>query len=323
MSVNTSAYAPGQHAPGQVDPADLSNVQVPRPGFVQQVYGWLMWGSLALVLAWSFVPAEMNRLGELWSGAANMADLASDFTQPSFRYWRQYGELMLETVQMAIWGSFLSILLSVPFGLLSAENISPGWIRFPVRRLMDSFRAINELVFALIFVSAVGLGPLAGVLALVVHTTGTLAKLYSEAVEAIDPRPVEGIQATGATKLQEIGFGVLPQVLPLWISYSLYRFEANVRSATVLGIVGAGGIGMSLSESLRSFDFSAASAILIIIVVTVSVVDVFSQRLRKVVIDGVDHRKLLVYMAAMAVGFVLVELAVRKVIDINAWLQTL
>ncbi len=183
---------------------------------------------------------------------------------------------------------------------------------------MDACRAINELVFALIFVSAVGLGPLAGVLALVVHTMGTLAKLFSEAVEAIDPRPVEGIRATGAKNLQEIVYGVIPQVLPLWISYSLYRFEANVRSATVLGIVGAGGVGMALSEALRSFEFSQSAAILLIIIVTVSLLDVFSEYLRKVVIDGVDHTRLLRYFGFLFVVFLLIELAVRKVIDINA-----
>jgi len=302
-------------------PRTLDDIEVPKPDFTQQVYKWGIWIGFFLALIWGFAPAEMNRIPELWTGAANMKELMADFVEPSFRYWRQYLELMLETVQMAIWGSFLSVVLAVPLGLLSSENMAPNWIRFPIRRLMDASRAINELVFALIFVSAVGLGPLAGVLALTVHTTGTLAKLYSEAVEAIDPRPVEGIRATGASHLQEIVYGVVPQVLPLWISYSLYRFEANVRSATVLGIVGAGGIGMSLSEALRSFDFSASAAILLIIIVTVSLLDIFSQYLRKVVIDGEEHRKLAIYFVAMLVIFILIELAVAKVIDINAILR--
>lgn len=302
---------------------ETDRISVPRTEFTQLVYQWVIGGSLVLMLIWSFVPAEMNRLPELWGGAGNMVTLMSDFVQPSFRYWRTYLDLMLETVQMAVWGSFLSILLSVPFGLLSADNITPPWIRFPVRRLMDAFRAINELVFALIFVSAVGLGPLPGVLALLVHTTGTLAKLFSEAVEAIDPRPVEGIRATGAHRLHEIVYGVFPQVLPLWISYSLYRFEANVRSATVLGIVGAGGIGMALSESLRAFDYSAASAMLIIIMLTVSLFDIFSQLLRKVVIEGEAQKQLVSYLGFMSGIVVLIELAVAKVIDVNAILRAL
>lgn len=300
---------------------NIDDVSVPKPELIQELYKWGIWGAFLVTLVWSFIPAEMNRVPELWTSSENMTSLIKDFAEPSFRYWRQYFELMLETVQMAVWGSFISVVLAVPFGLLSADNIAPNWIRFPVRRLMDALRAINELVFALIFVSAVGLGPLAGVLALAVHTTGTLAKLFSEAVEAIDARPVEGIRATGANRLQEIVYGVIPQVLPLWISYSLYRFEANVRSATVLGIVGAGGIGMSLSEALRGFDFAAGSGILLIIIVTVSLLDIFSQYLRKVVIDGEEHRKLVTYFIAMVVIIVLVEMAVAKVIDINAILR--
>jgi phosphonate transport system permease protein len=121
-------------------------------------------------------------------------------------------------------------------------------------------------------------------MALFVSTTGTLAKLFSEAVEAIDPRPVEGIRATGATRLQEIVYGVIPQVLPLWSSYALYRFEANVRSATVLGIVGAGGIGQVMYESIRGFYYGETAAILIVVIATVSLVDIASQQIRRMLI---------------------------------------
>jgi phosphonate transport system permease protein len=173
------------------------------------------------------------------------------------------------------------VLAAIPFGLLSARNMAPGWLVILTRRLMDAFRAINEIVFALLFVAAVGLGPFAGVLALFVHTTGVLAKLFSEAVEAIDPGPVEGIRATGAGPLAEIRFGVIPQVFPLWSYYTLYRFESNVRSATVLGIVGAGGIGQSLYESIRSFNYAESCTILIIIVLSVTALDILSSRLRR------------------------------------------
>lgn len=145
-------------------------------------------------------------------------------------------------------------------------------------------RAINEMVFAMLFVVAVGLGPFAGVLALFVHTTGILSKLFSEAVEAIDPQPVEGIRATGAHALEEIVFGVLPQVMPLWISYALYRFESNVRSATVVGMVGAGGVGVILWEVIRSFQYAQTCAVLLMIVLTVSAIDLISSRLRKLFI---------------------------------------
>jgi phosphonate transport system permease protein len=127
----------------------------------------------------------------------------------------------------------------------------------------------------------VGLGPFAGVLALFMHTTGTLAKLFAEAVEAIDPQPVEGIRATGASTIQEIAFGIIPQVIPLWISYSLYRFESNVRSASVVGMVGAGGIGALLWDAIRSFNYGATAAMLIVLIVVVSVLDCASAVVRK------------------------------------------
>ena len=187
---------------------------------------------------------------------------------------------MLVTVQIALWGTVLAVVCAAA-GHAVARQHRAGWIRQPMRRLMDAARAINEMVFAMLFVVAVGLGPFAGVLALWIHTTGMLAKLFSEAVEAIDPQPVEGIRATGASALQEVVYGVIPQVMPLWISYALYRFESNVRSASVVGMVGAGGIGQVFFEAFRGFDYQATSAILIIIIVTVSVLDIASQRLRK------------------------------------------
>jgi len=215
--------------------------------------------------------------------AANMGDFASEFFPPDFTEWKMYVSEIIVTFKIALWGTALSILFAVPFGILSSENIVPWWICQPVRRLMDTFRAINEMVFAMLFVVAVGLGPFAGVLALWIHTTGILAKLFSEAVESIDPRPIEGIRATGANAFHEVIFGVIPQVLPLWISYSLYRFESNVRSATVLGIVGAGGVGMLLWEYIRGFYYTETAAVMILIIVSVSLLDLFSQRLRKIV----------------------------------------
>jgi phosphonate transport system permease protein len=146
---------------------------------------------------------------------------------------------------------------------------------------MDACRAINEMVFAMLFIVAVGLGPFAGVLALAVHTTGTLAKLFAEAVEAMDPRPVEGIRATGAHKLVEIAYGVLPQVMPLWLSFTLYRFESNVRSASVVGMVGAGGIGVVLYEAIRGFQYAQTCAVLLILVVCVTLIDLASAVLRQ------------------------------------------
>ncbi len=238
------------------------------------------WGILGALLIGSWKGAEMRPF-DLITYGGNMKVFAQGFFPPDFHNWKMFLEEMLVTLQIAIWGTALAVVAAVPFGILSAENVAPWWVVQPVRRVMDSFRAINEMVFAMLFVVAVGLGPFAGVLALFVHTTGILAKLFSEAVEAVDPRPVEGIRAIGAHPVQEVIFGVIPQVLPLWISFALYRFESNVRSATVVGLVGAGGIGVVLWEDIRGFNYAETAAVMLIIVVTVTLLDLFSQRLRK------------------------------------------
>lgn len=232
------------------------------------------------VLVWSWYGAEMDP-GQLIRDAGNMAELAADFVPPDFSLWQLYLEETIVTIQIAVWGTALAVVFSIPFGLLCADNIVPAWIYQPVRRLMDAARAINEMVFAMLFVVAVGLGPFAGVLALFVHTTGVLAKLFSEAVEAIDLGTVEGVRATGANKLEEIVYGVIPQVLPLWISFILYRFESNVRSATVVGMVGAGGVGVLLWEAIRGFQFQQTAAIMLVVIITVSAIDFMSQVIRK------------------------------------------
>ena len=258
-------------------------LELPPRDLKKSLLSYLGWGLFLAVLIWSWEGAEMRPL-DLIRDAGNMAIFAQDFFPPDFRQWEFYVEEMLITIQIALWGTVLSIVTAIPFALLASENIAPWWINQPVRRLMDMLRAINEMVFAMLFVVAVGLGPFAGVMALFIHTTGVLAKLFSEAVEAIDPRPVEGIRATGANVIQEIVFGVIPQVLPLWISYALYRFESNVRSATVVGMVGAGGIGVVLWEVIRGFYFAQTCAVMIIIIISVSLLDVVSQRLRKLFI---------------------------------------
>lgn len=217
----------------------------------------------------------------LISESGNILTLMRDFFPPDFTDWRIYVEEMVVTLQIAVWGTLLAVICAVPLGILSSDNIVPWWVYHPVRRLMDAARAINEMVFAMLFVVAVGLGPFAGVLALWVHTTGVLAKLFSEAVEAIEPSPVEGVRSTGASFLEEVVYGVIPQVFPLWISYSLYRFESNVRSATVVGMVGAGGIGMVLWELIRSFAFEQTCAVMALIVLVVVIFDMLSQQLRK------------------------------------------
>jgi phosphonate transport system permease protein len=260
---------------------ELAEILVPRQPLACRIRGWLFWLAIMALLAWAWQPAEMFRASALFTDWRNMAEFGDAFLKPNFHDWDTYVADMIVTIQIAIWGTALAVVFGIPFSILSSANVCPQWVVQPVRRLMDSCRAINEIVFALMFVVAVGLGPFAGVMALFVHNLGVFAKLFSEAVEAIDPRPVEGIRATGARRLQEVVFGVVPQVLPLWSSLTLYRFETNVRSATTLGIVGAGGIGQTLYESIRAFQYGETAAQVIIVAATVMAIDLLSARLRR------------------------------------------
>ena len=251
-----------------------------QPSARRSLLGLFLWAGLLLFLVWAWRGADI-RPGALFGGLGNAWKYAKEYFPPDFRDWRVYLEETIVTVHIAVWGTILAVLCAIPCGLLSAENIAPAWVRLPMRRWLDACRAINEMVFAMLFIVVVGLGPFAGVLALWVHTTGVLGKLFAESVEAIDPRPVEGVRAVGANALEEIIYGVLPQVMPLWISYALYRLESNIRSASVVGMVGAGGIGVVLYELLRSFQYAQTCAVLILIVLLVSLTDWASSILRR------------------------------------------
>jgi phosphonate transport system permease protein len=240
----------------------------------------VIWAIVVALLGASWRGADMRPL-ELIHSSGNIAQYLDGFFPPQFTDWRNDLSELWVTIEIALWGTALAVACSVPLALLASSNLAPWWVHQPVRRVLDAFRAINEMVFALLFVSAVGLGPFSGVLALWVHTTGVLAKLFSEAVEAIDPRPVEGIRATGAHPLAVILYGVIPQVVPLWVSYTLYRFESNVRSASVVGMVGAGGIGMVLWDVVRGFEYGQTAFVLMLLVVSVSVIDMLSAQVRK------------------------------------------
>jgi phosphonate transport system permease protein len=267
----------------------------PHVPLTERVANAIIAAGVVIILVWSFDSADMDRAYLLVENAGDMGEFIAGFFPEDFSsaasrttYWQNlmhgFGEAvpqMIITVQIAIWGTFIAVLAAIPFGLLSARNVAPSWVVQPVRRLMDVFRSINELIIALVFIAAVGLGPLAGVMALAVHTTGVLAKLFSEAVEAVDDGPVEGVRATGAVPLHEVIWAVIPQVAPLWTSFGLYRFESNARSATVLGLIGAGGIGQILFEAVRAFDYQRTAAIVVVIVVAVSAIDLLSQLLRK------------------------------------------
>lgn len=248
-----------------------------RPMELLRLVGWAV--ALAF-LVWSWRGAEMRPM-TLITESGNILTLIKDFFPPDFTDWRLYATEMVVTLQVAIWGTLLAVVCAVPLGILSSDNIVPWWVYHPVRRLMDAARAINEMVFAMLFVVAVGLGPFAGVLALWVHTTASSPSCSPRPWKPSSRARSKGVRSTGASFLEEVVYGVIPQVFPLWISYSLYRFESNVRSATVVGMVGAGGIGMVLWELIRSFAFEQTCAVMALIVLVVVVFDMLSQQLRK------------------------------------------
>ena len=240
--------------------------------------------SLAVVLALAARVIELRPL-ELVRDASNIAVFLRGYLNPSFVHLGEYSWQCVVTVCIALWGTAMAVLISVPLGLLGARNIAPHpLVYLAARRVMDLLRAVNEFVFALMFVTAVGLGPFAGMLALGLHTGGVLGKLLSETIESIDPGQVEAVTAVGAGRLHVIGFGVVPQVMPNFLSYILLRFESDIRSASVIGMVGGGGIGFYLWDTIRAFKDREAATVILLIVLMVMAVDVVSSRVRRLAI---------------------------------------
>jgi phosphonate transport system permease protein len=240
--------------------------------------------ALAVVFGVAARIIELRPL-ELLRDAGNIAVFLRGYLNPSFANAGEYGWQCVVTVCIALWGTLLAILISVPLGLLGARNLAPHpTVYFAARRVMDVLRAVNEFVFALMFVTAVGLGPFAGMLALGIHTGGVLGKLLSETIESIDPGQVEGVAAVGAGRLHVIAFGVVPQVMPNFLSYVLLRFESDIRSASVIGMVGGGGIGFYLWDTIRAFNDREAATVILLIVAMVMAVDVVSSRIRRAAI---------------------------------------
>ncbi|MFC7473327.1 phosphonate ABC transporter, permease protein PhnE [Dankookia sp. GCM10030260] len=189
---------------------------------------------------------------------------------------------LAETLAIAFLGTLLAAGIALPVGLLAARNTTiHGIVRFASRRMLDGIRGIDALIWALIWVSVVGLGPFAGVLAIMTSDIGTFGKMFSEALEAADRRPQEGVVSAGGTGPARVRFGVLPQVLPVLAGQVLYMFESNVRSSTIIGIVGAGGIGLTLTEMIRTLEWQSVSAIVLLILLMVAAIDAVSGRLRR------------------------------------------
>ncbi|MCK1681903.1 phosphonate ABC transporter, permease protein PhnE [Bradyrhizobium sp. 147] len=195
--------------------------------------------------------------------------------------WRKWLRMLGETLLISYVGTLIGATFAFALNFFAAENTSPApWLRFTVRRLLEFARTVPGIVFALIFVIAFGLGPMAGVLAIAIHSTGALGKLFSEIVENADMKPVEGVRSTGASWLSCMRFAIVPQVTAGYASYALLRFEINVREASVMGFVGAGGIGQELVVAIRKFYYSDVSAILLTIIVTVFIIDITTGWLR-------------------------------------------
>ena len=196
-----------------------------------------------------------------------------------------YLQALGETLSIALLGTTLAAVLALPVSLLAARNIvPPNIIRFPVRRFLDSIRGVDTLIWALVWINVVGLGPFAGVLAIMVSDFGALGKLFSEAIEAADKKQVEGIRASGGSALHEIRFGLMPQVLPVIAGQVLYFIESNTRSASIIGIVGAGGIGLQLAEQIRVLEWQKVSFLVLMILVAVAAIDFISGKLRFAII---------------------------------------
>jgi phosphonate transport system permease protein len=239
---------------------------------------------LAVALGWAARVIELRPL-ELLRDFGNMGVFLKGYLNPSFTHVGLYAWQCVITVCIALWGTAMAIVIAVPLGLLGAHNLAPHPLLYQAaRRIMDLFRAVNEFVFALMFVTAVGLGPFAGMLALGIHTGGVLGKLLSETIEAIDPGQVEGVTAVGAPRLHVIRFGVMPQILPNFPSYILLRFESDIRSASVIGMVGGGGIGFYLWDTIRAFNDREAATVILLIVAMVICVDIISARIRRAAI---------------------------------------
>ena len=208
-------------------------------------------------------------------------DILSRMLPPDFSNLRELIYAMFETIEIAFLGTFIAIVLSIPLGLFSARNLAPNYFVYLVcKTVVIFFRAIPEFIIAMILVIAIGFGAMPGVLALGLHTMGFLAKFYAEDIEHINQGPIDALKSSGATKSQIISFGVIPQILPSFVANNLYILDRNVRMATMLGIVGAGGIGYELQSSFRMFEYERVSAIIILIFVTIFIIDHLSAFIR-------------------------------------------
>ncbi|WP_305989613.1 phosphonate ABC transporter, permease protein PhnE [Roseibium sp. MMSF_3544] len=251
------------------------------------------WCAFVLLTAWCLWAFGFSP-GRLMEGMTRFGSVLSFMFPPyiwdTWQEWREVLKGLGETVAMAFMGTLLGAVVAFPLAFLGAKNIMPvSWLRLSARRGFDALRAVEQIILALIFIRAFGLGPLAGILAIAVSEIGTFSKLFSEAIENTSKKPVDGVKASGGGNLQTIRFAILPQALPVILSIILYNFESNTRSGTILGIVGAGGIGFLLADRISAYRWPEAWTIIFLIIFTVYLIDGFSGFLRKRII-GKDER---------------------------------
>nr|WP_319386347.1 phosphonate ABC transporter, permease protein PhnE [uncultured Roseibium sp.] len=255
-----------------------------------QISGWTAFVLLTAWCLWDFGFAP----GRILDGITRFGTVLSFMFPPhvweTWEEWREVFKGLGETVAMAFMGTLLGAVVAFPLSFLGAKNIMPiSWLRLGTRRGFDALRAVEQIILALIFIRAFGLGPLAGILAIAVSEIGTFSKLFSEALENTSKKPVDGVKASGGGTLQTIRFAVLPQALPVILSVILYNFESNTRSGTILGIVGAGGIGFLLADRISAYRWPEAWSIIFLIIFTVYLIDALSGYLRRRLI-GSDEK---------------------------------
>jgi phosphonate transport system permease protein len=232
---------------------------------------------------WSFEGTGLN-LVEIYKGMPGFWDLLRHMFPPDMNILLSLWTPFIETLQVGILASLIGSVIAVPVGFLAAANMSPIYIYQPVRLVLNVFRGVSEIIWALLFVVAVGLGPMAGILALIIFSIGVMGKLLSEAVEAVDPGPLEAMRATGASSWKVFLYGAWPQVLPIYLSIALYYWDHNTRQATILGFVGAGGLGYTLLFAISTYEFEKATTAIIILILLITAIDRFCLYLRKKII---------------------------------------
>ncbi|MCY7332138.1 MAG: phosphonate ABC transporter, permease protein PhnE [Pseudanabaena sp. CAN_BIN31] len=244
---------------------------------------WLIRVVIIIGLGWAYIWSLKGLkvdLKLLQTSLPYMADFLSRLWPPDLSILDVAIKALIETVQMSLLGTTIGAILSVPIALLSAQNLSPFWLRSLANLLQNAVRSVPSIILGLFFVAATGLGAPAGTLALGIYTIGYLAKFYQEAIESVDKRSLESLQVSRASWWQIAQYGVFPQVLPLCLGYTLYMFEYNIRAASVLGVVGAGGIGFELVSYIRGFEYNKAMTMMLVLLVVVTAIDAFSSQLR-------------------------------------------